>query len=206
MLEFIITQLLLISFSYGDIDHFIEYCTVHKTEINEVLYETPMPNKLVNELEILLKMDIGKKLHRTCTEDKKKFTFIEVKPENAYTADENNSVYYSLNVRSWYAYKITEMEIPKSSNLENVPLGALIAHEIGHTPMGRKALGLDAINPYMSSNITDDNVTVVFSRKKIREEEIRAVRQFENPYRKFIGYPLRHSYYEECDVTGCSNR
>jgi hypothetical protein len=80
-------------------------------------------------------------------------------------------------------------------------LTTTVAHEIGHTPLGRKALNLPTLPS--SSPIKDENgdfVMIMGPTPSRVQEELRATRLFENPARKALGLPPRTSYYEENDV------
>jgi hypothetical protein len=200
MLKLMVAQILMLTYVPGDIEHFLENCVTHFDEVNysEVLSESP--NQLSTELSIFLEMDLGKQVHMACIESKQKFRFVKVSPEDAYSADDTNTIYYSPNVTSWYSAKIKEMDLPHGANLDIVTLGALIAHEIGHTPIGRLSLNLQEIEARVSSTNSNGEMITYYSRAKLKEEETRTARLFENEYRKHIGIPLRYSYYEPYDV------
>ncbi|WP_152640368.1 hypothetical protein [Xanthomonas sp. MUS 060] len=82
-----------------------------------------------------------------------------------------NYVSYSLDVSGY------KKNLGNPAELRGVGLDTLLAHEIGHTPIGAAALGYEN-RPFDSS----------------KAGEINVVRYLENPYRHEIGLPMRESY------------
>lgn len=189
--------LLLFTSQYSD---FETNCIEHFIETDRGNIETSLPEKVRSELKLIYDSPIGIKIHQACITKKKKFRLIAVEPFYAFTADEDNWIYYTEDVKKWYQNKLQEMTLPEGANLDTATLGTLLAHEIGHTPLGRTAFNLPAIDPMMHSISSEGELITVFSRQKIEAEEIRATRLFENVFRKFIGIALRRSYYRANDV------
>lgn len=82
-----------------------------------------------------------------------------------------NYVSYSADVSGY------KRSIGNPSELQGVGLSTLLAHEIGHTPIGAAALGYGHL-PFDASDAGEVNV----------------VRYIENPYRQEVGLPERQSY------------
>ena len=80
---------------------------------------------------------------------------------------------------------------------QTASLTTALAHEIGHTRLGRAALNLPAIP---SPPPVWKNHEFVITTGPTVQEEFRATRLFENPARKALGLPQRTSYYEENDL------
>lgn len=185
-----------------NINQFITYHLEHFT--NDVEGE-PIPSNPPNELLLNLKRfsksPIGSEIIRTALVNNITVSFIQGHfVDEAFTAYEN-TIIYTLDVKGWYKNKIVEFEnLPTGSNLEKIGLDVLLAHEFGHTELGRRTLNIPAIDPFVRSEARSGSVTTVFSRAKIRKEELRAARLFENAYRSYLDIPLRRSYYVEDDV------
>ena len=180
--------------------NFESNCLEHFIETDSGNIETALPKKVRTQLKLIYVSPIGVEIHQACMIQKKKFRLIAVEPYYAFTADEDNWIYYTEDVRAWYQNKLQEMTLPDGANLNVATLGTLLAHEIGHTPLGRAAFDLPAIDPMMHSTSNEGELVTVFNRQKIEAEEIRATRLFENVFREYIGIPLRRSYYRTNDV------
>ncbi len=160
---------------------------------------SPMPQELRYQLTLILLGPLGDLILRV--KDQATLEFVEVNdPRDAFGVN-GNKIYYMKSVLPWYTSKRDAGHLPAGSYMEEATLGTLLAHEIGHTEVGRLALGLPIINSYLRTDIGNGRVTFIFSREMVRKEELRAVRLFENPYRQYIGIPLRESYYKAGDVT-----
>lgn len=80
-----------------------------------------------------------------------------------------------------------------SDGFDTADFSTVFAHGVGHTRMGREALGLPQIRP----GAADGPLTVSLGGPPTPEEieeELRATALFENPYRRSKGFPLRRSY------------
>ena len=174
----------------------------HYEIVDEELFlekRTPITQELRAELEVILTGPIGDKI--LSVKNRAMLEFVLVKdPLDAFGVS-GNTVYYMKSPLPWYISKRDAGHLPAGSYMEEATLGALVAHEIGHTEVGRLALDIPVINSYLRTNIEQGRVTFVFSREMVRKEELRAVRLFENPHRQYIGIPLRESYYKAGDVT-----
>lgn len=82
-------------------------------------------------------------------------------------------IMYTLNIA---AYKAQFMNNPVlAAEVRGQTLDVMLAHEIAHTPLGRRAFGIQA-------------------RPSTMEDEFEDVRRVENPYRAFYGVPVRTTY------------
>ncbi|OUR95365.1 hypothetical protein A9Q84_16140 [Halobacteriovorax marinus] len=186
----------------SDIDIFIENHIEHfnyDSEGDE--FASKAPESLIKYIRKFAESPIGKIVIRTTIENDVTVGFIQgFYVDDAFQAFDNTIV-YTFEIEKWYENKLIEFpDLPKGANLHNIELDVLLAHEFGHTGVGRIALGLSVIDPYVSTSVSTGNVVTTFSRKKIRQEELRAARLFENAYRTFRNIPLRRSYYVENDV------
>ena len=165
---------------------------------NFSVFPSKMPAALRDQLSLILQGPLGSKL--LSMRDKLMPEFVKVDdPYDAFLVSDGK-IYYMTNVDVWYALKLDGGNIPDNSYLDVATIGTLISHEIGHTEVGRMALGLEFIDSFIQLKNEVGNVNFVFSREKVYEEEFRAVHLFENPYRSFIGLPLRESYFDKGDV------
>lgn len=160
--------------------------------------ESNLSSILRNELEIILRGPLGSRLLELRNVLRPSFVQVE-DPIDAFLVSDGK-IYYMENVGAWYSFKNDSLDIPENSYLDVATLGTLISHEIGHTELGRRALDIDFINSFKEVRNEIGQVTFVFSREKVYTEEYRAVDLFENPYREYIGLPLRESYFEKGDV------
>lgn len=184
------------------INTFIENNMDHFTnDIDGDAFPSNAPRELVANLRKLYKSPIGERLIKNAVDNDITISFIQGHyPDEAF-ATFDNTIIYTLEIKKWYENKLVEFEnLPAGANLSNIGLDVLLAHEFGHTGLGRLTLNLASIDPFIRSEVRNGNLTTIFSREKIRQEEIRAARLFENSYRTFINVPIRRSYYIENDV------
>jgi len=84
---------------------------------------------------------------------------------------------------------------------ETADLTIGLAHDLGHTPWGRAALGLPWLPEPREMEEVPGEISVRLPGPYHRAEETRAADQFENPYRAWAKKPSRRSYFEVDDVS-----
>lgn len=167
-------------------------------DVHFIEKRTPLSIELRRELIKIFSTSLGEKIINVNGKGALEFILVN-DPRDAFGVT-GNKIYYMKSPLSWYLYKRDSGHLPSGAYMAEATLGTLIAHEIGHTPIGRAALGLPEINTYLRTTFSKGRVGFVFSREKVKQEELRAVRLFENPYRKHFDIPLRESYYHPGDV------
>lgn len=155
---FIISLLLFISMnSYSkdlcdykcEIDKFINNCKYSNLDSDLI----GVPDRLRFALESLLHSPLGANIIITSSELGEYFEFTQVAHlDDAFTAEENQ-IYYHLDVSGWYVHIQIDWELPLGSNLEFSSLASLIAHEIGHTALGRASFNLPEIESFVKARL-----------------------------------------------------
>ena len=112
--------------------------------------------------------------------------FINAGPNGIFEADDHE-ISYTLG-SSWY----NSNRYSKGQNLPRPTLDVVLAHEFGHTHVGRSALGLPSTKGRMRVN--PETGGYIYSLQDLDLEEIRAIKMFENPYRAERGLELRKRY------------
>lgn len=178
-----------------DLDSFIQTSIVHENQD----VKTQMPSELKRALKKIFKTKFGAKIKNHMQATNQKLTLSKTIGEDADFSALEETIYYTLDVESWYQNHLEF--IPPAANLDIATLDILLAHEIGHTKIGREVMGLAKLNSFLYSQANDGGMVLVFSRKIVQEEELRTTHFFENAYRSEIQVPLRYSYYEAYDVS-----
>jgi hypothetical protein len=124
---------------------------------------------------------------------------------------EENAIKYPTDFERFIA---DSPRIP-GDELDSLTYGSAFIHEIGHTPAGRAAFGLQEIEIQYIRTISEPDpsnlppgatgtllptVTFTLDQNAAFQEEYRAVMILENPYRFEKGLPLRWSYFNENDI------
>ena len=112
--------------------------------------------------------------------------FINAGSNGKFLADDHE-ISYTLG-SSWY----NSNRYSKGQNLPRPTLDVVLAHEFGHTHVGRSALGLPSTKGRMRVN--PETGGYIYSLQDLDLEEIRAIKMFENPYRAERGLELRKRY------------
>ena len=158
-----------------------------------------IPLKLEENLVKFFTSPIGFKVMGYMLKNNEILEFVKSEKEPLIYEANGNEISYTENVEGWFNKNLA-IGIIEGSNLSVMTLDVLLAHEIGHTPIGQGSINIEPINSFISSTQVGGETIMKFNRKKMQENEIRTVHLFENSYRDYKGLPLRYSYFEKNDV------
>lgn len=188
--------------SFKNVQHFTASGYTRNSDI--VKRPTDLPKSTSATLEQIRRSPIGKKVFDTLEAGSDKLTLIQVAPEmeEGYSIDtrDRNTVYYPADHARWKAEQLKSPDHLKGDGLESATQASLLIHEFGHTSIGARALNQTPIQGQFISIGTGDNTSYAPDMRTLKREEYRATIFYENPYRKYMGMPLRRSYFNENDV------
>lgn len=184
------------SLSNADISKLIKRQVEHQTEYlkegSEKIHRkyTPLPKALFRALSQFAQTNVGAKVFKNLAQERSKLRFIQVNLETdpdmavafrvGFEDSGANTIHYTLKLEEWKRLTLAGKSEKPGEEISSASLGSLIAHELGHTDIGMRSLGLGTTSHH--------------------EGEMLAVHLFENRFRKHFGMPLRLTYYKPFDV------
>ena len=147
---------------------------------------SPMPRATRRALSRILRSPYGRQLSAHLDADGGKISLVEVPAHEAFTVIGDNEIWYTRDVGAFRAAAASAGRLLPGDGMSTATLDTLLVHELGHTMLGSAAIGQTPIP--------------VTSLRSQFQEEARAVRYFENPYRAYRGLPARCSYFTQGDM------
>lgn len=184
----------------GLVAHFRDNNIDHFTRSEGAEHSSPPRQELIEALRDMAGTAHGRQIlvHGRETGGRQRFVYDPAQRDPGYTL--GDAINYNPAAMTDYQRGLLpkgDTPIPGDEHA-TATFPAVIDHEFGHTDLGRDTFGLPVIRgeePY-------DNALgeYVLPYGAPPEEERRAIREFENQYRKARGLPLRKSYRHENDV------
>lgn len=179
-----------------DFSNYSEHFSEKEINGEIILIKSVFPKELVDALDSISSIQLGRDILESAKKLKQQFTFVEVSkltdPDYAvafrvgFDGLGPNSIHYTKDLEGWKVKVLLEKPEKKGEQISSATLGSLIAHELGHTEIGLNSLG-------KSYELISDYSEVIISEKV-------AVNYFENIYRAEYKMPLRTTYFKFEDM------
>lgn len=137
----------------------------------------PFPAEVRTALIYIIASPLGRAVVKASLEHNESITLMDMTATsmapNFYYAAGQDAILYTTRLAD---FKASYMNDPiKFAEVRDQTLDVILMHEIGHTPLGRTALG-------------------IIAQPHTNEDEFEDVRKVENPYRGYYGIPARTTY------------
>ncbi|TBR39410.1 MULTISPECIES: RHS repeat domain-containing protein [Dyella] len=143
--------------------------------------KTTLPKATKKALVKIIMSPIGGRLVSSMASNNERIDLVYMDAKDAFGTF-GNEIWYTPSVGD-YLYTHAESLFP-GDGADSTSLDILLMHEFGHSDAGHRAFGFEEFE--------GDKLNI--------REEMRAVKSFENPYRKFKGVPIRCTYFVENDL------